>query len=91
MRNTTKRGQAHISHYQARTRRPLTAYPLTGDGASRVIPGGALVEVTENTAPAVEDRDPDQPLLTATAYLGGIPYECEIQPGQFTAYPNNHQ
>ena len=77
----------HITHFQARTVRPITAYALTGQGLPRVIPGGALVTVTENTAPAAEGRDPDQTVLTATAYMGGVPHECEITADQFTPYP----
>lgn len=76
----------HIDVYQARTRRPLTAFPLIGDGHSRVIPGGALVTITENTDPVTENHEPGTTVRTATAYLGGEPFECEIQPEQFTPY-----
>lgn len=76
-----KSKQAHITHHQARTIKPLTAYPVHGHGPSRVIPGGALVTVTENTA-----HTPGEVIRTATAYLGGQPYESEIRPDQFTPY-----
>lgn len=64
----------------------MTAYPLLGDGPSRVIPGGAVVFITENMAPVTEHRDPGEAVHTATAYLDpdGIPYECEIRPDQYT-------
>lgn len=87
-----KRNQDHITHYPARTRRPLTAYPLTGDGHSRVIPGGALVTITENTAPVTERHDPDVTVRTATVTMDGVPYETEILPDQFTPYqPTTNQ
>lgn len=77
--------QGHITNYQARTRRPLTAYALTGE-ARRVIPGGALVTITENTR-----HVPGEVTRTATAYMGGQPFECEITPDQYTPYNQNNQ
>lgn len=69
--------RSHVLEYQARTLRPITAYPLSGDGKSRVIPGGALVTIHENTTRAV---------ITATAYMGGDPYEATVNLDQFTKY-----
>lgn len=76
--------KTRIEVYQARTIRPLTAYPLVGDGLSRVIPGGALVTITENQDPATENHPPGVTVWTATAEIGGVLFECEIQPNQFT-------
>lgn len=79
--NTVNRKQAHITHHQARTTRPLMGWPVHGDGVARIIPGGALVQITENT-----DHTPGEVVRTATVYMGGIPYETEITPDQYTPY-----
>lgn len=79
-------GVPHIEAYPARTKRPLTAYPIIGAGGPRVIPGGALVTIVENHAPVTEHRDPGVTAWTATVYLDGTPYECEVQPEQFTRH-----
>lgn len=66
-----------VREYQARTIKPLTAFPLRGEGAGRVIPGGALVTVHENVT---------HNLFTATAVMGGEWYEAGIDPDQFKIY-----
>lgn len=73
----------HIETHQARTRRPLKFYPLTGDGPGRIVPGGALVAVTENHSPVTENRPTGDTIRTATAHLDGVPYECEIRQDQY--------
>lgn len=83
-----RQARPHLEVYQARTRRPLAAFPLIGDGPSRVIPGGALVTITENTDPVTENHERGVTVRTATAYLDGEPFECEIRPEQFTPYPD---
>lgn len=69
--------RSRVTEYQARTLKPILAHPLNGDGKGRVIPGGALVTVHENIT---------RGLYTATAYMGGEPYEADITPDQFTRY-----
>jgi hypothetical protein len=69
-----------VREFQARTTNPLPAFPLRGEGKGRVIPGGALVTVHENVTHG---------LYTATAYMGGEPYEAGIGPNQFVPYHQN--
>lgn len=78
MKNRTTK-QTHLTNYPARTTRPLKGYALNGDGAWRTIPGGALVTVTENTR-----FDPERTVHTATLYLDGTPYGCDLDPAHFT-------
>jgi len=79
--------RAHIQVYEARTKRPILAYPLIGNGPGRVIPGGAIVTITANTDPVTENHPPGSVVRTATVHLDGIPYEAEVSPDQFTPYP----
>ena len=66
-----------VQEYQARTLKPLTAFPLRGEGKGRVIPGGALVTIHENVTHG---------LYTATAHMGGEWYEAGVDPEHFTEY-----
>lgn len=69
--------QTEVTVSQARTIKPITAHPINGEGKSRVIPGGALVTIHYN---------PRMDVHTATAYMGGEPYEAIVDPHQFTTY-----
>jgi hypothetical protein len=71
-----------VREFQARTLKPITAYPINGEGKARVIPGGALVTVHDNVT---------QGVLTATAHMGGEWYEAIVDPAQFTPYNQTNQ
>lgn len=57
-----------MTEYEARTTRPLKGYHLAEDRGA-VIPGGALVTVTEHGG-----------VLTATAYRPDGPYGINLDP-----------
>lgn len=68
----TRPAAGHITRYQARLRRPLLAHDFAARLPDRTIPGGALVDVTENT-------DHGGALaVTATVTMDGVLYARDL-------------
>lgn len=67
--------RAHLTRYGARLLKPLTAHRFNGEGPDRTVPGGALVDVTENT-----DHIPGQVVITFLVLMDGVLYARDLDP-----------
>lgn len=76
----------HLTAYQARLRKPLLAHDMAGQRPDRTIPGGTLVEVTENT-----NHRPGELSVIATVTLDGVLYARDLLPDRSQIDPFTQQ
>lgn len=69
----TRPAPEHLTTYPARLKKPLIAHAFNGVDKDRVVPGGSIVDVTENT-----DHTPGETIITLTATMDGVLYARDL-------------